>query len=202
MFSAYKIGDIGPSGGIIFYDKGSTTNGWRYLEAAPFDLVLIDDTPAINTNKDTEECFPFGYYRKSDYSNNLFVNRTVTYNQADCTATTIGSGKTNTQKIVNAMTNKAYWDTNGSDSTAFYAAKLCEDLIFNGYIDWFLPSKDELNLMYNNLKLNNLGNFGDLYYWSSSEESPNYAWNQGFDDGTQYEDFRYFEASIRPIRAF
>jgi hypothetical protein len=32
---AYKIGDAGPAGGLIFYDKGNSTGGWRYLEAAP-----------------------------------------------------------------------------------------------------------------------------------------------------------------------
>jgi hypothetical protein len=32
---AYKIGDRGPAGGWIFYDKGAYSNGWRYLEAAP-----------------------------------------------------------------------------------------------------------------------------------------------------------------------
>jgi hypothetical protein len=31
----YKIGDTGPAGGIVFYDKGNTSGGWRYLEAAP-----------------------------------------------------------------------------------------------------------------------------------------------------------------------
>jgi len=31
----YKIGDTGPAGGIIFYDKGYSLGGWRYLEAAP-----------------------------------------------------------------------------------------------------------------------------------------------------------------------
>jgi TolB-like protein len=35
---AYKIGDTGPAGGLIFYDKGNNTGGWRYLEAAPRDL--------------------------------------------------------------------------------------------------------------------------------------------------------------------
>jgi TolB-like protein len=34
---AYKVGDIGPAGGFIFYDKGSNSSGWRYLEAAPVE---------------------------------------------------------------------------------------------------------------------------------------------------------------------
>ena len=32
---AYKVGDTGPAGGFIFYDKGNNSGGWRYLEAAP-----------------------------------------------------------------------------------------------------------------------------------------------------------------------
>jgi hypothetical protein len=36
--TTYNIGDKGPAGGIIFYDKGNNTGGWRYLEASTADL--------------------------------------------------------------------------------------------------------------------------------------------------------------------
>jgi len=35
--TTYAIGDTGPAGGIVFYDKGDDVGGWRYLEAAPSD---------------------------------------------------------------------------------------------------------------------------------------------------------------------
>jgi hypothetical protein len=38
---AYKIGDTGPAGGIVFYDKGNSMGGWRYLEAAPAETERI-----------------------------------------------------------------------------------------------------------------------------------------------------------------
>ena len=33
----YNIGDSGPAGGWVFYDKGNSDGGWQYLEAAPED---------------------------------------------------------------------------------------------------------------------------------------------------------------------
>jgi hypothetical protein len=33
----YKVGDIGPAGGWIFYDTGQVTDGWCYLETAPVE---------------------------------------------------------------------------------------------------------------------------------------------------------------------
>jgi hypothetical protein len=65
-----KVGDTGPAGGIIFYDKGRASEGWRYLEAAP-----SDQSTGIQ------------WYNGS-------------YITTGATATGIGSGKANTATIL------------------------------------------------------------------------------------------------------
>jgi len=34
----YKVGQVGPAGGLIFYVKANNSGGWRYMEAAPEDV--------------------------------------------------------------------------------------------------------------------------------------------------------------------
>lgn len=46
----YKIGDFGPAGGVVFFDKGNFSNGWRYLEAAPFEAEFMAEWGALNQN--------------------------------------------------------------------------------------------------------------------------------------------------------
>jgi hypothetical protein len=49
---------------------------------------------------------------------------------------------------------------------------------------WRLPTKDELNLLYENKE--KIGGFAnDDYYWSSTEDGNYDAWRQDFDDGNQ-----------------
>ncbi|GHU50071.1 hypothetical protein FACS1894200_09320 [Spirochaetia bacterium] len=72
------------------------------------------------------------------------------------TSTEVGSGKRNTQLIVD------YLKQTGESRRA---AQLCQAYENNGYKDWFLPSKDELNWMYVNLKKKGLGGFTDSVYW-------------------------------------
>jgi hypothetical protein len=39
--TSYAIGSQGPAGGYVFYDKGSYSNGWRYLEVYPISFPGI-----------------------------------------------------------------------------------------------------------------------------------------------------------------
>jgi hypothetical protein len=45
---SYKIGDTGPAGGIVFYDKGDNSDGWQYLEAAPPDFEFSANWNSAN----------------------------------------------------------------------------------------------------------------------------------------------------------
>lgn len=55
--------------------------------------------------------------------------------------------------------------------------------------DWFIPSKDELDALYDFSKLNPSGfNYKGLPVWTSSESEDNFMWYQLFQDGTQFTD--------------
>ena len=45
----YKVGDTGPAGGIIFYDKGDNSDGWQYLEAAPAEFEFEANWNSANS---------------------------------------------------------------------------------------------------------------------------------------------------------
>jgi hypothetical protein len=65
---------------------------------------------------------------------------------------------------------------------------------------WYLPSKDELNLLYGQWGV--VGGFASPKYWSSSQYSSNYAWSQNFDDGIQGADGKFFTYGVRAVRDF
>ena len=97
---------------------------------------------------------------------------------------------------------KAYINDSGDAAFDEYAAKKCLDYKYGGYDDWFLPSKDELNLMYKNLHKKGLGSFNS-YYWSSSENNVYHAWgHEYFGIGNQPLFYRYGTLDVRPVRAF
>jgi len=161
----YTVGGTGPAGGWIFYDKGISSDGWRYLEAAPSDQSAgapwgCCDTSIAGTN-----------------------------------GLEVGTGEQNTLDIETGC------------ATAGIAARLCTSYEGGGCTDWFLPSKDELNLMYQNLKVFGIGGFADSTYWSSSENdgflvSALEAWIQNFNTGAQNYGLKKHTYMVRAVRAF
>ncbi len=167
--SVYNLGGDGPAGGKVFYDKGSYSDGWRYLEAAPSDQGV----------------FVWG-------GNGDIIGGT----QAD-----IGSGKANTANIVATLV-----DNGGTN----YAAKICNELDEGGFTDWFLPSKDELNKLYERKVAEDgstfSSSFSSDYYWSSTVDNTSIwyidAWRQDFGNGYQYGNGRDIGDRVRAVRAF
>lgn len=170
---AYAIGSTGPAGGIVFYDKGTFSDGWRYLEAAPAGWNGTSD-PWFNVAWGCSGTLVGG------------------------TSTDVGTGLENTETIL----------LNGcADPTS--AVAIAANSTIGGFSDWFLPSRDELNHLYN--KLFPLGpNFHDTYgfmirtYASSSELDANSAWGYDFAAGGNIQHVKTSNASItvRPVRRF
>jgi len=171
----YRVGDIGPGKGIVFYDKtyyGDDT--WRYLEAAPADNVF-------------EAAWGLFGISCSD------------------TELGIGKGKENTDKIVSLLGNAE------NDK----AAQLCRNLTINGKSDWYLPSREELNVFYWVLARDSTltADYFDIdelsYYWSSSAGTTEnkYTWFKRFSDGAMFlfidaGNDRNEQKKVVPIRRF
>ena len=173
----YSIGDTGPGGGIIFYHDPA---GFTMADTGEKAYYL--------------EAAPAGWYVSTAPNDPMLVwvpTTSVAYIPGvSGTGTAVGTGRNNTKLILDA------------DTTAS-AAKECAEYPGGGQSDWFLPSYDELDLMYENLYKKGLGGFSDATYWSSSQLPPNsngYALN--FNNGGQYGFFKYSTLSVRAIRAF
>jgi hypothetical protein len=103
--------------------------------------------------------------------------------------TAIGTGNSNTNTIVNAYGNGTY------------AAKLCYDLVLNGYSDWYLPSKNEMSKMI--LNKNAIGGFSSANYWSSTEFDSLNAYYSNFTSGnSNMTGSKNSVANVRAIRSF
>ncbi len=86
------------------------------------------------------------------------------------------------------------------------AKKACDELVLNGYSDWYLPSKEELITLYGNLKKEGDGGFADENYWSSSEgDNDTEVWKVSFTSGGQFtanknKDGTYVNSYVRAVR--
>lgn len=104
------------------------------------------------------------------------------------TGMALGTGQANTTAIVI------------NQGAGIYAAQHCNDLVLNGYSDWYLPSLDELMLLWQNGSA--IGNFLGTAYWSSSEVDISLAWRLNFEEGIPDVFDKSNEFYVRAIRSF
>ena len=135
------------------------------------------------------EVAPVDQSTSSEWSNNA---TTLT----GTTGTAIGTGFLNTDAIIN------------QSGHTISAAQICRNYRYVEEGDWFLPSKDELGAIWDNLVENDsggnsgVGGFANDYYWSSAESSSEYAWGLNFDNGYQNYYYKVNSDRVRAVRAF
>jgi hypothetical protein len=83
------------------------------------------------------------------------------------------------------------------------ATTYATDLDAHGHQDWRLPTKNELNVLFNNKAA--IGGFDATdsdagSYWSSSQEDDYNAWGQPFSDGDQITHQKCIRSSVRCVR--
>ena len=175
------VGNTGPGGGIVFYVASTnfTSTGsdcgtaCKYLEAAPTGWGnLITVAGGETTGSSTVD------------PRLKWCSDTTTLRNAT-TKTAIGDGRPNTTTGVTCTTG------------AIFHAELYAG---NGKTDWHLPSKDELNQLYNQRVT--VGGFSTDLYWSSSEVDGERARSQSFNFGNQSDYGKDDTGFVRPVRAF
>jgi hypothetical protein len=177
--------------------------------AAAGDMIFYNGTSWAKIDKPTDPNFK--YTLEWDFTNNKpywkFKLPSVTYN-----GTTIYVHPTDNSTGIRWY-NGEYISTNarstmdGETNTSLilatqgvgnYAAQICADLVAFGYDDWYLPSKDELNAIYQDKEA--IGSFSFAYYWSSTEYSNTDAWGQDFNNGSQITYGKYPTSRCRCVR--
>ena len=114
--------------------------------------------------------------------------------------TAVGTGKQNTIDIVNGDPS----DNTAADACANY--NIAKDGVT--YDDWFLPSRDELEEIFNNLRLKGIGNFylneNNEYeaYWTSSQADAEQCWGKCFETLITMGGLKEYPLYVRPVRAF
>ena len=167
---------------VVCYDRGAaygeyswTDNGdiqkdsgsdWRYMICEEYDLNHYETGLGTGGVEEIYSGKQWGFYGTS----------------TGVTDTAIGTGKNNTDQLISK--------NNNSTDTLWYYVNQHRT---NTSKDWCVPSKDELNILYENKTT--IGNFTInlsvyRYYWSSSDYSSNFAWSQIFSDGNQRDNYK------------
>jgi hypothetical protein len=178
----FSLGDVGPGGGYIFYDKESYgSDGWRYLEAAPADFsfdwtsTYIDSGYIVNNGDVYEDKAPTGYGAEDVL---VYTKKDFYWGPAGTLGTqaSLGEGTPNFVLLDAATTatpilrdGKGRKTIVNPDNPRRDTPECLKAQALNGLTDWFVPSESELAQMYANKS--NVPGLSSSLYWSSTESS-------------------------------
>lgn len=177
-----------PDGSVLFYDRGSTYGEYSIGEDGyPVRLWSDEDDGSAESAN--------WRYLICDSANlgelRQWGPRGVNEGLTD---TAVGYGLPNTETLLSKYGNNSsyIWQLVQNKRNA------------TGDKKWFVPSKNELNIVYQNKDI--IVTTGgdsfptDKYYWSSSENNSNYAWYQNFSNGYQSNYFKNYSYRCRLLR--
>ena len=133
-----------------------------------------------------------------------------------------GAGMENTKKIVEKISSKTIYENQRGwfftkvverEIKINTAARLCLELTYNGFNDWYLPTKSELALIHSNLDLETVGDIkrsSSDDYWSSNQDASDFisdadicdAFCFDFHSGRGRPSSRDNKKSVLAVRAF
>ena len=192
-----KVGMTGPGGGLIFFvDYNNEYATYDYLEAAPADATYASSATTGVWATTATKCGATAPQDTSCATATIYTETGVALATIKGLHRGLFGGKAATAAIVARM------DSGTPTAKNTYAAGVADDYAVNGKTDWWLPSKDELAKMQENLNNKGVGGFAADGYWSSSESYAIYAWNQYFFNGGQVSYGKNDRYYVRPVRAF
>ena len=171
----YTIGSFGPGGGYVFM---------------------------ITQNNHGMEIIPFSKEVQSQWG--------CPISNIAGTSGDFGTGLANTNLIEQYHSSINYYTnpTQCNDTviaTGDVAALKCDNITFNGYTDWYMPSSAELLLAYTILKANGLGDFTTTGFLASSTQNAidnTKIDGVDFSTGTISSDFKHNIFAVRAVRSY
>ena len=135
---------------------------------------------------------------ETDQTDGIVWDNSPTCKKTNVSSISIGTGQSNTTRLVSVL------------GLGSYPARICDELVLNGFSDWFLPSLEELDCMQKGLSVfDREYNLNGIYYWTSSEAPDTegtgscYAWVQNFFTGEKRSWAKNYAAPyVRAVRSF
>ena len=135
---------------------------------------------------------------ETDQTDGIVWDNSPNCKKTNVSSISIGTGQSNTTRLVSVL------------GLGSYPARICDELVLNGFSDWFLPSLEELDCMQKGLSVfDREYNLDGIYYWTSSEAPDTegtgscYAWVQNFFTGEKRSWAKNDAAPyVRAVRSF